>query len=309
MSLDPALKARFDELTGSSKVVLFMKGNRRMPQCGFSSRVVEILNGMLDEYETVNVLADADVRSGIKEYSDWPTIPQLYIGGEFVGGCDIVTVMAGNGELHQALGIELEEVETPEITVTEAAAKALAGALDGATEGLRFKIGDGYRYELTLGGKVFGDLEVQAGGVSFLMDRASAKRAPGTVIDFVKSAMGEGFQISNPNEPPKVEQITAPDLKQLLADRGDQVAFVDVRSQAEWQTARIEGARLLDGSTAAWLEGLDKAETVLVFHCHHGMRSQTEADRWIAKGFKQVLNLAGGIDAWSRQVDSAVPLY
>lgn len=309
MSLDPALKARFDEMTQSSKVVLFMKGNRRMPQCGFSSRVVEILNGLVDEYETVNVLADPDVRTGIKEYSDWPTIPQLYIDGEFVGGCDIVTEMAGSGELHQALGIVLEDVPVPEITITAAAAQALAGALEGATESLRFKIGAGYRYELTLGGKLFGDLEVHAGGVTLLVDRESAKRAPGTVIDYVKSAMGEGFQISNPNEPAKVQQISPPDLKQLLADQGDKVAFVDVRSPTEWQTARIEGARLLDTGTAAWLEGLDKAESILVFHCHHGMRSQQEAERWVAQGFKQVLNLAGGIDAWSRQVDSSVPLY
>ncbi|CUX82546.1 MAG: monothiol glutaredoxin GrxD [Roseibaca calidilacus] len=82
-------------------VVLFMKGTKTMPQCGFSSRVAGVLNFMGVDYADVNVLADEDVRQGIKEYSDWPTIPQLYVKGEFVGGCDIVTEMTLSGELDQ----------------------------------------------------------------------------------------------------------------------------------------------------------------------------------------------------------------
>ncbi len=309
MSLDPATKERFDTLVNQHRVVLFMKGNRRMPQCGFSARVVEILDGVVDGYETVNVLADPEVRAGIKEYSDWPTIPQLYIDGEFVGGCDIVTEMAGNGELHKTLGVELAEVAAPTITVTAAAAAALNEALQGQDDGLRFKVPATFRYEMTLGAKMFGDVEVQAGGVTFLLDRASAERADGTVIDYTTSAMGAGFQISNPNEPVTVAQIAPPALKAMLADPNVDVAFVDVRTVAEHATARIDGARLLDAETAAWLEGLDKAKAVLVFHCHHGMRSQAEAEKWVARGFKNVVNLSGGIDAWSRQVDSSVPLY
>ena len=309
MSLDPALEERFDTLVTGHRVVLFMKGTRAMPQCGFSSRVVEILSGLVDTYETVNVLADPEIRAGIKDYSDWPTIPQLYIDGEFVGGCDIVTEMAGNGELHEALGVTLEDVAAPSITVTDAAAKALADALGGEEGGLRFKIPASFRYEMTLGAPLFGDVKVQAGGVTFLLDRASAKRADGTVIDYVTGAMGAGFQIRNPNEPATVQQIAPAGLQALLADKPDQVAFVDVRSAQEHATARIEGARLLDADVVRWLDGLDKAEAVLVFHCHHGMRSQAEAERWVGKGFKNVLNLSGGIDAWSRQIDPAVPLY
>ncbi|NBB97476.1 MAG: Grx4 family monothiol glutaredoxin [Alphaproteobacteria bacterium] len=84
-----------------NEVVLFMKGTKTMPQCGFSSRVAGVLNFMGVEYADVNVLADEDIRSGIKDYSDWPTIPQLYVKGEFVGGCDIVTEMTLSGELDQ----------------------------------------------------------------------------------------------------------------------------------------------------------------------------------------------------------------
>jgi monothiol glutaredoxin len=84
-------------------VVLFMKGTKMMPQCGFSSRVAGVLNFMGVEFQDVNVLADAEIRQGIKDFSDWPTIPQLYVKGEFVGGCDIVTEMTLSGELDQLL--------------------------------------------------------------------------------------------------------------------------------------------------------------------------------------------------------------
>jgi monothiol glutaredoxin len=88
-------------LVDNADVVLFMKGTREMPQCGFSSRVAGVLNYMGVDYRDVNVLADDDVRQGIKDFSDWPTIPQLYVKGEFVGGCDIVTEMTLSGELDQ----------------------------------------------------------------------------------------------------------------------------------------------------------------------------------------------------------------
>ncbi|EAP76621.1 MULTISPECIES: Grx4 family monothiol glutaredoxin [Roseovarius] len=92
-------KTRIDETVKSNDVVLYMKGTKEMPQCGFSSRVAGVLNYMGVNYADVNVLADEEIRQGIKEYSDWPTIPQLYVKGEFVGGCDIITEMTLSGEL------------------------------------------------------------------------------------------------------------------------------------------------------------------------------------------------------------------
>lgn len=89
------------ETVSSNDVVLFMKGTKSMPQCGFSSRVAGVLNYMGVDFQDVNVLADDEIRQGIKDFSDWPTIPQLYVKGEFVGGCDIVTEMTLSGELDQ----------------------------------------------------------------------------------------------------------------------------------------------------------------------------------------------------------------
>ena len=95
--------ARIDELVKSNDVVLFMKGSALFPQCGFSSRAIAILDRLGATYETVDVLQDQDIRQGIKAYSDWPTIPQLYVKGEFVGGSDIMMEMFESGELKQLL--------------------------------------------------------------------------------------------------------------------------------------------------------------------------------------------------------------
>lgn len=99
MSAEATIKDTIEK----NDVVLFMKGTKMMPQCGFSSRVAGVLNFMGVEFQDVNVLADAEIRQGIKDFSEWPTIPQLYVKGEFVGGCDIVTEMTLSGELDQLL--------------------------------------------------------------------------------------------------------------------------------------------------------------------------------------------------------------
>ncbi|SFQ95774.1 Grx4 family monothiol glutaredoxin [Poseidonocella sedimentorum] len=96
-------KTAIDDTVKAHDVVLFMKGTKMMPQCGFSSRVAGVLNFIGVEYHDVNVLSDEEIRQGIKDYSDWPTIPQLYVKGEFVGGCDIITEMTLSGELDQLL--------------------------------------------------------------------------------------------------------------------------------------------------------------------------------------------------------------
>jgi monothiol glutaredoxin len=111
------------ETIENNPVVLYMKGTKAMPQCGFSSRVAGVLNYMGVEFVDVNVLADADIRQGIKDFSDWPTIPQLYVKGEFVGGCDIVTEMTLSGELDQlfeAKGVAFDKAAADKIRAANA---------------------------------------------------------------------------------------------------------------------------------------------------------------------------------------------
>jgi len=104
--MEPAMtdaSSRIQELVQTNHVVLFMKGTKNFPQCGFSNAVVQILKKEGIAFETVNVLSDPAIRQGIKDFSNWPTIPQLYVDGKFVGGCDIVTEMHASGELSKVL--------------------------------------------------------------------------------------------------------------------------------------------------------------------------------------------------------------
>ena len=123
MVLSESLRKQISDLVATNRVVLFMKGTRQMPQCGFSAQVVQILDELQPSYETVDVLRSPELRDGIKEFSQWPTIPQLYVGGQFIGGCDIVRNMNASGDLQKLLGTEVSEPAPPTITVSEAATK------------------------------------------------------------------------------------------------------------------------------------------------------------------------------------------
>ncbi|NES72072.1 MAG: Grx4 family monothiol glutaredoxin [Okeania sp. SIO2D1] len=105
--MTPELKEQIENLVNSSKLFVFMKGNKLMPQCGFSNNVVQILNTLGVPYETFDVLSDPEIRQGIKEYSDWPTIPQVYLDGEFMGGSDIMIEMYQSGELQEKVQVAL----------------------------------------------------------------------------------------------------------------------------------------------------------------------------------------------------------
>lgn len=105
--MTPELKEKIDNLLEENKIVVFMKGSKLMPQCGFSNNVVQILNTLGVPYQAVDVLQDAEIRQGIKEYSNWPTIPQIYINGEFIGGSDIAIELYQKGELQQMVEVAL----------------------------------------------------------------------------------------------------------------------------------------------------------------------------------------------------------
>jgi len=105
--MDPNTRSRIEQLINSKPIFVFMKGNKLMPQCGFSNNVVQILNSLGMSFETFDVLSDMEIREGIKEYSNWPTIPQVYLKGEFMGGSDILISMYNSGELREKLEIAL----------------------------------------------------------------------------------------------------------------------------------------------------------------------------------------------------------
>ncbi len=307
MPISDQLRARFQDLVTTSKVVLFMKGTRGAPACGFSATCVQILDEMLPAYETVNVLSDPEVRDGIKEFTSWPTIPQLYISGQFVGGSDILREMYASGELGKLLGVT-GEITLPKVTITSAAAKAISDASeDPGKDLLHVEISPSFEYGLYFGPAEKGEVEIDASGVRLVMNRGSAQRGEGLVIDFIDGPDGGGFKMSSPNEPARVKPLSVKELKAWI-DQKKAFELIDVRTPRERETASIEGSKLLDDAGEKALAALDKS-TLLVFQCHHGMRSRSAAEHYLTKGFKNLYNLTGGIDAWSQQIDPTVPRY
>ncbi|MDP6979450.1 MAG: Grx4 family monothiol glutaredoxin [Myxococcota bacterium] len=201
MAPEDPVQQEIDELIKSNPVVLFMKGSPQMPQCGFSATVVGILEDVLDDYHTVDVLSRPEIRSGIKEYTQWPTVPQLYVKGEFVGGCDIITEMAGTGELYDALGVELPEVSEPTIKITDTARDVFSDAPCPDDQGIRLTISKQFQYQLGVGPINATDFRVSDNGITLTIDRMSAGRADGLTIDFESDGAQSGFRINNPNEP------------------------------------------------------------------------------------------------------------
>ncbi len=307
MSLDPNTRERIDQQVNSARVVLYMKGSPRQPMCGFSAKTAGILDSLLGDYVTVDVLQDEAIREGIKEYGQWPTIPQLYIDGELVGGCDIVTGMFNSGELHTLLGLQQPDRTAPEIAITPAAADKIREAMAGH-EGiaLHLQIDPDFQARFQLAPPQGDEIATEAGGITVLFDVASAQRARGAAIDWVETVQGEGLSITLPEAPAPVPQMSVQDLKARLD--ADQVTLVDVRSDEERDKASLDSALAMNADLMAQLEAMPR-ETPLAFICHTGGRSQVAAEHFRKLGFSEVYNVAGGIDAWSKDIDPTIPTY
>src|SRR5690606_21378316 len=184
----PAVRARIDALLSENRVVLFMKGRPDAPQCGFSAKACGILSSLVDRYAHVDVLQDPELREGIKAYGSWPTVPQLYIGGELVGGSDIIEQTLNSGELHRLLGLPEPDRTPPALHVSDAAAEAIRSAMDGQDASLALHLSVDPRFNAQFQLKPAGGDEIvaEANGIRILLDLASAQRANGLEVDWVE---------------------------------------------------------------------------------------------------------------------------
>ncbi|MFK2902785.1 Grx4 family monothiol glutaredoxin [Dyella ginsengisoli] len=307
MSLDPATRERIQSLLSAHRVVLFMKGNRQQPMCGFSAAATNTLNELLPDYHTVNVLEDPEIREGIKIYGEWPTIPQLYVDGELVGGSDIIRQMYTSGELHTLFGAAAPDRTPPEITITDKAAEMIRQGTASATGvAIHLEIGPDYSAGFQLAPAGDHDIVAESNGLTIHFDPASAQRAKGIVIDWVSTVQGEGLSLKFPGAQ-EIKSLTVQELQQRLA-AGD-LTLIDVRpASGRAQAAPLAQARVLEDEGYDALAALPK-DTPIAFICHHGMSSRGVAERFAAHGFSQVFNVEGGMDAWAAEIDSGVPRY
>lgn len=309
MPLAPDLRARIERLLQADRVVLFMKGEPRSPRCGFSAKAVGILDGLVPGYASVDVLADADIREGIKEYGQWPTIPQLYVGGELVGGSDIIEQMLNSGELHQVLGLPSPDRTPPNLRITPAAAEAIGRAMADAESGMGLHLSVDPRFNAQFQLKPVSGQEIvaEAGGVRVHLDAASAPRANGIEIDWVEDVRGAGLAVRNPNAPPPVKSMSVHDLHARIVS--GTIDVIDVRpAEARALAPFPQPHEVLDEDNHERLAALPK-ELPLAFLCHHGNSSRQAAEHFRDLGFHDLYNVEGGIDAWAQEVDPSVPRY
>jgi monothiol glutaredoxin len=311
MALSSETRSQIETLLRQHTVVLFMKGNKQQPRCGFSAKVVEILDGHGVDFRDVDVLSDPALREGIKEFSNWPTIPQLFYQGSLIGGSDIVRQLEESGDLLPSLGIDPSKVvhTPPSISISPEAAAAIKDAAKEAEPGQQLRMvlqRGGQSIDLYFDSPRANDLTVEQHGITVLFDRASAKLASGIAIGFVDGP-GGGFRIDNPNLPARVGTLTPAELQKMLTAKVP-LRLLDVRTERERTVARIAGDEWIEELARTELNSLSK-DTMLVVYCHHGTRSHAAAEQLVASGFRNVWNLSGGIDAWSRQVDPSVARY
>jgi len=308
MNASSDTRTRIEHLLQKNPVVLFMKGSPSVPRCGFSAATSGILNELLPNYATVDVLEDAAIREGIKAYGNWPTIPQLYVKGELVGGADIVQSMYASGELQALFGLPAPDRTPPQIAISDKAAAEIRNAIAGADAGvaLHLAIDARWQAQFHLDEAADNAIRSEANGIVICMDLATAQRARGIRIDWIDTVQGSGLSIDNPNAPAPVRSLTVQDLKARL-DAGD-IGVVDVRPPEERARAALaQPFRTLDDGVEPLLQ-LPK-DAPLAFLCHTGARSARVAAHFREQGFGEVYNVAGGIEAWSLEIDPAVPRY
>lgn len=308
MSLEPTVLTRIETLLGANRIVLFMKGDPLAPQCGFSAKAIGALESLGVDYTHVNVLADPEIREGIKQYGQWPTIPQLYIGGELIGGSDIIEQLSGSGELHSLLGLAAPDRTPPQISISAAALQMLRESVTNAGDGyaLQIEVDARYNAKPQLAPVDMQAIAVDVEGLRVQFDLASAGRARGLSIDWVDDERGRGLVIDNPNAPPKVQPITPTEAAERA--RAGTLTLVDVRPADERLLASVnEPFTALEDDALRQLERLPK-DTALAFLCHHGQRSAQAAEHFRGLGFRTVYNVEGGMAAWS-DADPHVPRY
>jgi len=302
MSLDSETRGIIDNLLSSSKIVLFMKGTPQQPQCGFSAKTIAALDMLVPDFTSVNVLDHQMIRDGIKEYSNWPTIPQLYIDGELIGGNDIVQDMLKSGELADALGVDKPAVTHPKISISDDGVVVMKKALDSQPDGiLHLQISATWIHQIALDTNQDDDVHVNVNGIELHMDPWTAARADGLNMILDEDLTGTRFIFDNPNAPPPVNQMTVQVLKERL-DSGDDVILIDVRDDKELEIASIDGGQQWNNDSRTLVESLAK-DTEIILICQTGSRSHALADALRQRGHTNLYNVTGGIKAWAAEID------
>jgi len=295
------VEKKIQSLISEFPIVLFMKGNRENPQCGFSAEIVKILDHYVPFYETCDVLLDPDLREGIKEFSEWPTIPQLYVRKQFIGGCDIMKELHQAGALIKILGLKLTGLQVPKVSLSDSAYERCLYFLRVSYiyHAVRISVSARYAYSLQVDDLRLGDMELKYKKIQLIFSKPTASRIDGMRIEFVESEMKRGFKFINPSFPSRVKLIKVSDLKALVI-KEKRFTIFDTRTQNEWDDSNIQNSKLLLGLSRNDMERISKNESI-IFYCNKGKHSRAIAEKFRFNGFSNVYSLIGGIEEWNKE--------
>ena len=291
---------RIEQMLNENPVFLFMKGTPQTPMCGFSSNTVKILKDLIGEgFASFNVLEDTEIREGIKAYGQWPTIPQLYVNKELIGGNDIISEMFNTGELHELLNLTQPDRTAPTISISDEALNHIKeGLKDMGDHQLFLSVDEEFNTRFSLEKPKGYEIIADVGDLKVYMDIGTAKRSNGVEISWVDELQGSGLRIKNPNEPPAVQDLSIAELQDWFATDVENPRIYDVRSAEKFAEGSVTSAQRLDKQSISEIEALDK-DTPLVFVCQVGQSSMSAAEFFRKKGYTKVFNLTGGYNAWN----------
>jgi monothiol glutaredoxin len=315
-------KESIQEVVTKDKIVVFAKGTKEVPRCGFSGRAIQIFQSFNKPFEVVDILSDPTIRPALVQFSQWPTTPQIYLDGEFIGGSDIITEMQKSGELEKkvlnSFGEEYKEVQEDErVSITDEAASKVKDFMEDDFEFLRLAVtikGDDRAYSLELDSHTSAatDLKWKVKGLTVIIAKSMSDLFEKMDVSWVNKNGNEGFAIKEAGTPPALPvpiDIAKADMAQLMRSEleAGKLWIVDVREADEWKSGHGEEAVHLPLSRLEkeWKDsGFDPKDT-LIFYCAAGKRSLSAANHFRHKlGFPNTRSLVGGIGNYPANIIS-----
>ena len=310
MELNQPLQSRIESLVESDRVVLFMKGTRMQPMCGFSAATIGILDSLVPEYTTFNVLEDQGIREGVKAFSDWPTIPQLYIDKEFVGGlrhreADVQQRRAARDARRGGAGPDPARDRRERRRRRHHRQRAPGQSGQRGAPLHRRTLAALVQPRPDGGTRGPGGVERGSRCCSTWRRRRRRRGCPSTSKRRCRAPRSRS---TIPTHRPPWAECRRPSLPPRGAKRPPLPPSWTYAPPTSGRGRSSMGSIPLDEEGMKIVAALAK-DTKLVFYCHTGVRSRSAAEHFRTEGFTDVHNLEGGIDAWSREVDASVPRY
>ena len=315
-------KEAVKDVVTEDKIVVFAKGTKEMPRCGFSARAIQVVESVGKPFKVVDILSDPSIRPALVAFSSWPTTPQVYLDGEFLGGSDIIMELYESGELQKKIassyGEEFKEVQDNQrVDVTDEALGKVKEFMETDLEFLRLSVqvkdGDrAYSLELDSHTSAAADLKWKVKGLTVIVAKAMSELFDKLEVSWVNKDGNEGFAVKEVGNPPALPipiDIDKADLARLMRSeiKDGKLWIVDVREDDEWKSGHGEEAVHLPLSRLEkeWKDkGFDSKDT-LVFYCAAGKRSLSAANHFRHKlGFPNTRSLVGGIGNYPSNIIS-----